>query len=137
ARASAAPQRCFPASRWSVSDSLCGGRAPPVAPVPSAATETAEPRATVSSRDGSFDHLVGAHENGGRDRQAEHLRGFDIDHERERRRLLDWNIRRWLAFEYLHHLPRHLPVYLREARAVRGQTALLGQIGRASCRERV
>jgi hypothetical protein len=37
-----------------------------------------------------FDHLVGAGKHGCRDFQAERPRGFEIDHQLEPRRLLNW-----------------------------------------------
>jgi hypothetical protein len=46
-----------------------------------------------------FDHLVGAGKNQGRDRQAERLRGLDIDDEVEFYDLLDRQVGRIGAFK--------------------------------------
>jgi len=40
----------------------------------------------------SLDHLVGAKQQRGRNRQAECLCGLEIDHQLECRGLLDWNV---------------------------------------------
>ena len=44
------------------------------------------------SKKALFDHLVGAGEDQGRDRQAERRRGLQVDHQLEGRRLLDRQI---------------------------------------------
>jgi hypothetical protein len=47
----------------------------------------------------SFDHLVGASEERFGNREADRFRSFDIDHQLELGRLLNWQITRPLAFE--------------------------------------
>jgi hypothetical protein len=47
----------------------------------------------------SFDHLVGAGEQHDWEGEAERLGGLEIDDGLELRWLLDWNIRRLLAFQ--------------------------------------
>src|SRR5262249_32956481 len=47
----------------------------------------------------SFDHLVGAVEQRGRDRDAQRLRSLEVDHEFIFRRLLDGKICRVCTFE--------------------------------------
>ena len=47
----------------------------------------------------SFDHLVGAGEEGFGNRKADRFRGFDVDHQLELGRLLNWQITRLLTFE--------------------------------------
>jgi len=47
----------------------------------------------------SFDDLVGAGENGGRDRQAERLRCLEVDHQFELGWLLDWEVGGFGAFQ--------------------------------------
>src|SRR4030095_716482 len=54
----------------------------------------------------SFDHLVRPLEQRRRDRQAERLRGLEVDYQLELRRLLNRQIRRLRAFEDLVHVCR-------------------------------
>ena len=46
---------------------------------------------------GSFDHLIGARENGLRNGEAERPGGLEVDHQFEARRLFDWEIARFGA----------------------------------------
>ena len=53
----------------------------------------------LANRAGSFNHLVCAQQERLADVQAEHLGGREIEDQIELSRLLDWNIRRLLAFQ--------------------------------------
>ena len=66
----------------------------------------------VAANGGSFDHLVGGGEEGGREGNAEDLRGLEIEPERKPRRLLDWQYRRVLrrARSGLQARPRAVPL---------------------------
>ena len=56
-------------------------------------------RAARGTPAASLDHLVGAGEERGRDREAEGLRGLEIDHQLELGRLLHGQIGGLLAFK--------------------------------------
>ncbi len=62
-------------------------------------------RRPQSSGARSFDYLIRAQQERWRDREAEGLRGLEVDDELEPRGLLDGQIRR-LPFVTLHHLRR-------------------------------
>src|SRR5205823_2493706 len=71
----------------------------------------------------SFDHLVGAGEKGLRHRQAERLRGLNVDDQLELGRLLDRQIGRLGAFEDLAGVSAQLAPYADETSAIANQAA--------------
>src|SRR5262249_49906797 len=71
----------------------------------------------------SFDHLVGASEDRGRDRQAECLGGLEIDDQLECGPLLDWQIRGMGTFENLAGVNARLASGASEARPIGNQAA--------------
>src|SRR5215467_5999260 len=56
-----------------------------------------------------FDHSIRSHQHIGRDRQADLLGRFEIDHQFEFRRLLDWQIGGLGAFQNLVDISRCTP----------------------------
>jgi hypothetical protein len=64
---------------------------------------------TLDTRPFSLDQLVRPSEHLRRDRQADLLRRFKIDHELELRRLLHWKISRLGALEDFVHVIRDTP----------------------------
>src|SRR5258708_9805765 len=82
----------------------------------------------------SLDHLVGAGEERGRHGEAEGLRGLEIDHELEARRLFDWQIARIGALQNFVHVRSGAPKYLRIARPVGDETSHVGEFSKAEYR---
>src|SRR6266851_10531837 len=66
----------------------------------------------------SLDDLIGPQEERLRDRQAERLRGLEVDDQLELRRLLDRNIGRPSALQNLVHIGCGAPVHVGVARPV-------------------
>src|SRR5258706_1082270 len=79
-------------------------------------------------RPGSFDDLVGAGEDRWWDRQAERLRGLEIDDQLEPGRLLDRKVG-WLgALEDPSGVDADLAIGSRDARSIADQAAELGEL---------
>src|SRR5712692_10150739 len=72
---------------------------------------------------GSSDHPIGAHEKRLRDREAEGFGGLEIDDQFKFGRLLDRQLARLGALEYLVHEVRGAPVKVGDVLAVADQAA--------------
>src|ERR1700692_886022 len=70
-----------------------------------------------------FDHLVGAGEEGGWDRQTDFLSGLQIDDQFEPCRLLDGQLGRYPSFEDFHNIVGRHHHHLRSVRTVGDETA--------------
>lgn len=75
-----------------------------------------------------FDDLVGAREKGLRHREAERLRGLQVDHQLEVRRLLHREIGRSGAAQQLRELAAEQPVNRGETRTVGNQPTVLRRL---------
>src|SRR5215212_11197183 len=74
---------------------------------------------------GLLDHVIGAHEQRRRDREAQRLRRLEVDHQLQLRRLRDRNITWFGALEDVVDVRRRLAELTREAWPERRQTARL------------
>src|ERR1700730_5772719 len=97
------------------------------------------PRLTQSGlRARSVDHLVGAQQERLRYRQAERLRGLEINYQFEFTRLLDGYVRRLVPLQDLVHKQRHLPIQGGSFVAIRHQATSFGKRTKAcDCRQTV
>src|SRR5215207_6218961 len=71
----------------------------------------------------SFDHLVGAGEERGRNGEAERFGGLQVEDELKFRRLLDGQVVRRCPLQNSINIPSRPPVFLAQVRAVRGKPA--------------
>src|SRR6516164_4404016 len=71
----------------------------------------------------SFDHLVGEGEHFGRNFEAERLSGFEVDHQLELGRLLDWQLCWFCSLENPVHIESATPPQLGDAGAIRHESA--------------
>src|SRR5262245_66674656 len=76
----------------------------------------------------SFDHLVGAGEQGGWDLDPERLGGLQVDHELELGGLLDGQIGRLFAFQNSTSIHSRQPIQFREATTVADEAARCGEL---------
>src|SRR5262249_26105005 len=86
----------------------------------------------------SLDHLIGCSEQRRRDGQSKCFCGLEVDHELEFRWLLDRQIRRLGAFQYLVDKDRRFAKYVLQIRSVRHEPArhyvcAVLEHGRESC----
>src|SRR3954462_12740852 len=82
----------------------------------------------------SFDHLVGAREQRGRNFKAEYPRGLSIDDHLERRRLNDRQVRGFGALEDAAGICAGLTISIRNVASVGHQPAGFGKFTRRICR---
>jgi hypothetical protein len=80
-----------------------------------------------------LEHLVSRHQQLVRHRQAERLRGLEIDDQLEFRGLLDWEVGGLRALEDLVHVLRGTTVHLPKIDSVGHQPAGLGKIPESVC----
>src|SRR6266545_181523 len=76
--------------------------------------------------DPSLDHLIGALQERGRDRQAEGLGGLEVDYEFERDGLLDGKIRGFRALQYLMDVGSGPSMLVGETRSISHDASRLG-----------
>src|SRR5262249_29620224 len=80
-------------------------------------------RLTSLRRRSSFDEPIRSQQHGLRNREAERLRGLEVDHQFELRRLLDWEISGPGTFEDLVHQARGLAPQSVKVRRIARQPA--------------
>src|SRR5262249_39016343 len=84
-----------------------------------ASCRTHAPRQTTCALASLFDHLVGAREQRGWDREAECLGGLEVDHEVVLGRHLHWQITCFLALKNAIYIGRRAPVEIDDIGIVR------------------
>src|ERR1700722_9309231 len=74
----------------------------------------------------SFDQLIGAKQETGRDFQPNRLRRIEIYDQLKFRGLLDWNVGGLCSAQYLHDHLSSLAVHFRKSRTISDQSTFLG-----------
>ena len=76
----------------------------------------------------SLDHSIGRHLHDHRHREAERLRRLEVDHQLQLGRLLEWQIGRFRALEYLTDIEARYSEYLTPTGAIAHQPAGLREV---------